>query len=511
MFSKVNSFGLHGVEGFPVEVEADISDGLPAFIMVGYLSEEVREAQERIRTSFRNSGFRPPPRRITVNLSPAGVRKGGTAYDLAIAASVLICMGEAPFEPGYLKKCVFIGELGLDGMIKAVSGVLPRVYSAVRAGMERIYLPEENVEEGAAVEGAKIVGVRDLNNLADYLRHPETAGKRKSVTPPFAGRPEEEFEDDFEELAGLPTVRRASEAAAAGKHNILYIGPAGTGKTMAARCLPSVMPPLTMEESLEVSKLYSICGLLGSGAPLLQKRPFRSPHHGTTARAMTGGGSEPRPGEISLASEGILFLDELAEFQPQVLDLLRQPMEEGIITITRMNKTVTFPANAIIAAAMNPCKCGFYPDLGRCRCTPQQRQRYLSRVSGPFLDRIDIGVEVPRQDMGAWMGKKGESSASMRKRVVEARHRQRERFRDETISVNGEMGRKQIEKYCCLSASDRQFLDRIGRKMGLSARGYGKLLKVARTLADLDGKEKITAVQLAEAAAFRSFETKYWM
>lgn len=563
MFSKINSFSTRGIDGYRITVEVDVSNGLPSFVMVGYLAEEVREAQERVRTALRNAGFRLPPKRITVNLSPAGVRKEGTGCDLAIAAGILRCLWKQrekteteqngmwlemdDLEDGISQKeekrriellaekrndfaadweqWAFIGELGLDGSVKPLTGVLSMVYEARRCGMKRVFLSEENVQEGRAVEGIEIIGVRDVKTLTDYLQHPEQI-RGQWFSPELFQPGQEEFDIDFDEIVGLPLVRRATEAAAAGRHNILYIGPAGTGKTMAARRIPTILPPLTLEESIEVSKIYSICGLLKPDMPLVLHRPFRSPHHSTTAQAMAGGGRNPKPGEISLASHGTLFLDELAEFQPTILDLLRQPMEEGSITVSRLNQTVVFPAKTMIAAAMNPCKCGFFPDLGKCRCTPTQIRRYLNRVSGPFLDRIDIGVEVPRQDLGMGAagtsaqeesfpqdGRKneqGDSSAVMRARVMEARIRQEKRFAGDAISYNSQMSRRQIEAYCHLSNEDARFLEKVERQQGISARGHGKILKVARTLADLDGQAEIGRTQLAEAIGFRSFEKKYW-
>ena len=524
MFSKINSFSTRGIDGYRITVEVDVSDGLPSFVMVGYLAEEVREAQERVRTALRNAGVCLPPKRITVNLSPAGVRKEGTGGDLAIAAGILRCLWEQG-EKAKIRKTdetcpemdgmedeennsapdwdqwAFIGELGLDGSIKPLTGVLSMVYEARRCGMKRVFLSEENVQEGRAVDGIEIVGVRDVKALTGCLQHPEQI-HGQWFTPDLFQAGQEEFDVDFDEIVGLPLVRQATEAAAAGRHNILYIGPAGTGKTMAARRIPTILPPLTLEESIEVSKIYSICGLLKPDTPLVLQRPFRSPHHSTTAQAMAGGGRNPKPGEISLASYGTLFLDELTEFQ--------------------LNQTVVFPARTMIAAAMNPCKCGFFPDLGKCRCTPTQIRRYLNRVSGPFLDRIDIGVEVPRQDLGKMAAEKGideeifpqteqrDSSAVMRARVMEARARQEKRFADESISYNSQMTRRQIEEYCRLSGEDAVFLEKVERQQGISARGHGKILKVARTLADLDGQAEIGRTQLAEAIGFRSFEKKYW-
>ncbi len=516
MFSKVNSFSTRGIDGYRITVEVDVSDGLPSFVMVGYLAEEVREAQERVRTALKNSDFRLPPKRITVNLSPAGVRKEGTGCDLAIAAGIMRCLWQ---QEGKISDCdwdswAFIGELGLDGSIKPLTGVLSMVYEAYLCGMKRVFLAEENVMEGRAVDGIEIVGVRDVKVLSEYLEHPALV-KGQRFSPDLFEPGSQNFDVDFDEVIGLDLVRRATETAAAGRHNILYIGPAGTGKTMAARRIPTILPPLTLKESIEVSKIYSICGLLKPDTPLIRKRPFRSPHHSTTAQAMAGGGRNPKPGEISLSSYGILFLDELTEFHPAILDMLRQPMEEGSITVSRLNQTVVFPAKSMIAAAMNPCKCGFFPDQSKCRCSPTQIRRYLSRVSGPFLDRIDIGVEVPRSNLKTdnMAGEKtlhNESSAVMRERVMRARTMQNERFEGEDISYNAEMTRRQIDKYCRLSEKDAEFLNKVEINQGISARGHGKILKVARTLADLDGETEISRSQLAEAIGFRTFESKYW-
>lgn len=525
MFSKVNSFGIHGVEGFPVTVEADISDGLPAFVLVGYLSGEVREAQERVRTALKNSGFRLPPRRLTVNLSPADVRKEGTAYDLAIAAAVLCCLGETdPSVSEYLSRWAFIGELGLDGEVKPVPGVLSRVYEAARLGIRRVFLPADNLAEGKNVEGPEVIGVSRLTELFDYLRQPGLqaeecfaleSGRRKEEA--YGEEASEEVWDvDFDELLGLSVVRRACEAAAAGKHNLLLIGPAGTGKTMVARRIPTILPPMNRQEQLEVSKIYSICGMLPGDQTLIRKRPFRSPHHSITAQALAGGGRMPHPGEISLASRGVLFLDELPEFPPWLLDLLRQPMEEGQITVSRLRGTVTFPAAPLLVAAMNPCKCGFYPDLSKCRCTQPQIRKYLNRISGPFLDRMDLGVEVPRQKLtGSVKMSVRENSAVMRKRVLEARKRQEERFHGSSVQDgmpfwNSQMNRRQLREFCTLSREDENFFESISERMGFSFRGKDKILKVARTLADLDGAEQIGKSQLSEAIAFRTFENRYW-
>ena len=517
MFSKIISCGIRGVEGYQAAIETDISSGgLPSLTMVGYLSEEVREAQERVRTALRNSGFLLPPRRITINLSPAGLRKDGTAFDLAIAVSILCCLEEGLSEAA--SQAVFLGELGLNGEVKPVNGMISRVYCARQAGFSRCFVPRENVKEGTAVEGMEIIGVSNLLEQAEFLRHPETVTGHWFDGKSFEKSLEQAEENfpDYADICGQTTVKRAMETAAAGRHSCLLIGPAGTGKTMAARRLPSILPPITLEESIEVSKVYSICGLLPEDPPLITKRPFRAPHHSVTAQSLAGGGRSPRPGEISLASGGVLFLDELAEFPGRILDLLRQPLEEKRITVTRLNGILEFPADFMLVCAMNPCRCGQFPSE-RCTCSESQIKRYLGKISGPFLDRIDIGVEVPPVPYGelreagrAERSRAEESSASMRKRVEKARKMQEKRFAGASVRCNSEMGSAEIKEFCSLLPEDETFLQAVYRQYGFSARGFDKLLKVARTAADLDGEEQIGRIHLCEAVSYRSFEQKYW-
>lgn len=508
LISHTLSYGIRGVDAYPVTVETDIASGLPGLILVGYLAESVREAAERVRTAMRNSGFQLPPRKITVNLSPAGIRKSGTSFDLAIAAGILTSLELVPSREA--ERYGYIGELGLDGRIKPVSGVLPRVASAVNEGRPRLFVPLENVSEASLIRGAEPVGVRNLEELVGFLRYPEKAVPA-SYDPSAFLPDEEEAGPDFSDLYGLPMVRLASEAAAAGKHNILYIGPAGTGKTMAATRLPSILPPLSPEESLRVTRIYSICGLLDPRKPLIRKRPFRAPHHSVTIPALLGGGIRAMPGELTLASGGVLFLDELPEFRPGVLDSLRQSLESRELVLTRLSGTVKYPADVILAAAMNPCRCGYYPDLTKCHCTPVQRNNYLRKISGPFLDRIDIGVEVPRQEIPApGTRKPGESSKSMRKKVLAACEIEKERFRDEKIQFNGEMNSRQIDRYCRLSPSVEDIYRQIMKQDELSGRGLEKLLKVARTIADLREQKDIGEEDLLTARAFRSFYRTYW-
>lgn len=509
MYSKVYSIGIIGVEGVPILVEADVSDGLPGFSMVGYLSSEVREAQDRVRTALKNSGFRLSARKITINLSPADIRKEGTGFDLPIAIAVLAASGMVNMSA--LEECVISGELGLDGRIKPVRGALSITAAAKNAGKRRCFFPLENVREALIIEGMEIIGVGNLRDLTDILNFPE---KQKPYPPSDTNRFLEKtkaFDVDFSEVGGQFFLRRATEIAVAGMHNILYIGPAGTGKTMIAKRIPTIMPSLSTEEMIEISKIYSVCGLLSLEEPFVAHRPFRSPHHTITSQALAGGGRIPKPGEISLASGGVLFLDELPEFQKDTIEILRQPLEEGNIMVSRIHGSYVFPANFLLAAAMNPCPCGHYPDRNRCRCSDQQIRKYLGRISKPLLDRIDICAEsgpITYEELQQKTG--GEASDTIRQRVDRARLIQRERFTGSGIFFNGDMKRAQLEKFCILEKRERDFLKRIYENLGISARGYEKILKISRTIADLEGSEKIKKNHLAEAAGLRSLEGKYW-
>lgn len=508
MYSKVYSVGIMGVEGVPIVVEADVSDGLPGVTMVGYLSAEVREAQDRVRTALRNSGFRLPAKKITINLSPAGIRKEGTAFDLPIAVAILAASGILESEG--LEDCVISGELGLDGSIKPVRGALSIAEAAKRSGKTCCFLPLRNIEEAFTITGLNIAGVRHLKELVQKLQNP--------ASRIFTMREEGSFEElkanydvDFSEVEGQLFLRRATEVAVAGMHNILYVGPAGTGKTMVARRIPTIMPPLSPEETLELSKIYSVCGLLSSKEPLIVRRPFRSPHHTVSPQALLGGGRTPKPGEVSLASRGVLFLDELPEFQRSAIEALRQPLEERKITISRIFGSYEFPADFMLVAAMNPCPCGNYPDRKKCRCSKLQVSRYLGKISKPLLDRIDICAEAGPVTCEELLEKRGgEASAPIRERVERAHRIQRERFCEEGIFFNSAMKGSHIEKYCSLRENEKNFLKQIYTCLGLSARGYEKLLKVARTIADLEGCQQIEKRHLAEAAGLRSIEGKYW-
>lgn len=508
MFSTILSAAVVGIEAHPVRVEADICDGLPQFCMVGDLAPEVREAADRVRTALRNTKILFPPKKVTINLSPAHIRKEGTRFDLPIAVSLLLALSIIPWE--YAEGILIVGELGLNGKVRPVSGVLQTVLLARELGCRFCVVPAENAGEGAAVSGIPVVGVDSLDQLLKCLLSPESwreqAVSREKSTGASAG-----YREDFKEINGQESVRRAAEIAAAGMHNFLMIGSPGSGKTMIARRMPTILPGLTLEESLEVSRVYSACGLLSGKEGLMETRPFRAPHHTVSANALAGGGRQVRPGEISLATRGVLFLDELPEFSRNALEVLRQPMEEGRVVISRTGGTYVFPAHFQLVAALNPCKCGYYPDRERCRCLPGEISQYLHRISRPLLDRIDICVETSRVEYRELAGSEGnESSAAIRVRVEKAHRLQQERYEDCGWNFNSGIPSSAIKNFCPLGSREMEIMETAFEKLGLSARAYHRIIKVARTIADLEGEKRIRERHLLEAVGYRSLDLKFW-
>lgn len=512
-FCTVLSASVQGLGVEMIRVEADVSNGLPMFHMVGYLSSEVKEASERVRTAIRNSGMKLPAKKIIVNLAPATVRKKGASFDLPIALAVLAAMNYVPERA--LEKVAVLGELSLEGKIRGVSGVLPVVIKARESGCELCILPEENEEEGRLVEGIKILPAADLAELCAYLNgEKEVFAKQEKIKP--VTRLQKTIgneKEDFADIRGQKAVKRAAEIAVAGGHNLLMAGPPGSGKSMIARRIATILPELSLEESLEITKIYSVLGMVDKDCPLITQRPFRNIHHTITRTALTGGGITPRPGEISMAHGGVLFLDELAEFPRNVLEVLRQPLEEHQIHIARNYGNFTFPAEFMLVAAMNPCPCGNYPDIQKCSCTPGQIQKYLGKISQPFLDRMDICVETPKveyEDLSVDGNKKEESSEVIRNRVIGARQIQDARYKGTDIRTNAMLGPGEIGRYIKLGEREKRLMELAFERVGLTARTYHKILRVARTIADLESCETVTEKHLKEAIAYRSLDKKYW-
>ncbi len=506
MLSKVLSAHVIGIDAHLVEVEVDISSkGLPHFSIVGLPDAAVKESRDRIKAALKNIGFNFPLKQITVNLAPADLKKEGSSFDLPIAVGIIAA--EGVINPSLLGSFILAGELSLDGKIKPVRGALSIALEAKRRGLKGVLLPVENAAEAAVVDGISIYHMISLPEAVEFLGG-ISEGKPFTVDVSSAMSESSIYEDDFSDVKGQEYAKRALEVAAAGSHNILMVGPPGSGKTMLAKRIPSILPPMTFDEALEVTKIHSISGLLRSGQSLLATRTFRSPHHTISDFALIGGGQTPRPGEVSLAHHGILFLDELPEFKRNVLEVLRQPLENGVVTVSRAAATVTYPAQFVLVAAMNPCPCGYLGDpRHQCTCTPGMTNRYRSKISGPLMDRIDIHVNVPSVPYKELSGDyAGERSEILRHRVSESRERQLKRFKDDKIFANGQMKTRHIKKYCTLSGEAHSLLDTAMQRLGLSARAYSRILKVARTVADLDGAESIGSSHISEAIQYRMLD-----